>query len=137
MTEDGKGKTIPPEARFAKIEGQERVGYWAQFGGYTGVIRTFYKDAQKDAVSINVEIRRLLTENVQEDREWVAKRITEWMKTDKPANQAFTEGPLRQIGYAVEEKAKSVQEACAKVAEEAIGATRREIAQAIRAMEVK
>ena len=56
-------------------------------------------------------VHSLLAASKQEDREFVAQRLTEWIRSEprKPANQAFTEGPLRQIAYAVEESIQSTR----------------------------
>lgn len=70
----------------------------------------------KDAYGLKVrlfhaKVNAAHSASIQEDREGVAKRLIEWMKTGQPAVTAFTEGPLRQIAYAVEEaKARAVEE---------------------------
>lgn len=75
------------------------------------------------------EINSAHSSAIQEDREWVAKRLIEWMKTDKPANQAFTEGPLRQMAYAVEMRVAKAVEEKTKALRETLEAVECEVAK--------
>lgn len=50
--------------------------------------------------------------DTQNQEAWISNRLIEWLESSprKPAHLAFTEGPLRQVAYAVESIVKARME---------------------------
>lgn len=59
------------------------------------------------ALIINAAVAKRDQDIRHDEEEWLAKRLIAWIKSGKPANIGFTEGPLRQVAYAIEDRIRS------------------------------
>ena len=109
----GRAMTDAKPQEFARVDSKGTIAgveYGILIVGGISVMVMDADHAESYASSINAAVAAHVRRSVDEDRQWVAKRLIAWAKGKEPANTAFTSGELRDVAYAVEEKVRRAVE---------------------------
>lgn len=90
---------MPNKGEFAQANGP---GIWILGRNWFNLSGSDIK-LQVFALNLNAAADKYAQDRVREQEAWLCKRLLEWIKSGKPAVTGFTEGPLRQVAYAIED----------------------------------